>query len=99
MNQIDISCQHLELTDSLASHVRGKMDKVLRHLDVPPTSCSVVLSTDRNVHKSEIKMHAHQHDFFAKSEENDMYVAIDSAIGKIDRQIKEFKHKNNSHRS
>jgi len=96
---IDISCQRTELTPALADHVRSKMEKVLRHLDSPPTSCSVVLSIERNRHTAEIKMHAQQTDFFAKSEEADMYAAVDSAAGKIGRQVNDYKQKNNSHRS
>ena len=89
----------MELTDALAEHVRAKMDKVLRHLDSPPSSSGVVLTAERGRHVCEIKMHALQHDFFARSKENDMYAAIDSAVGKVDRQIHDFKRKSNSHRS
>ncbi len=99
MDGIEISGQHVDLTEALTAHVREKIGKVLRHLDQPPSSCNVVLSVEKNRNTTEVRIHARQHDFFAKSEEGDMYAAIDSAAGKIDRQIKDLKHKRQSRRS
>lgn len=99
MDEIEISGQHVDLTDALTAHVREKIGKVLRHLEKPPSSCRVVLSVEKSRNSAEVRIHAQRHDFFAKGEENDMYAAIDSAVGKVDRQVGDFKHKRQARRS
>jgi len=50
------------------------------------------------MHKVEAKMHLSGKEIFCESHSEDMYVAIDHLVGKLDRAVIKHKEKNLSHR-
>ncbi|MEL7399817.1 MAG: ribosome-associated translation inhibitor RaiA, partial [Pseudomonadota bacterium] len=64
--------------------------KLERHHD-RITSTNVILSVDKLVQKAEATVHVTGKDFFANSESEDLYTAIDQLSDKLDRQL--IKHK------
>lgn len=88
--QINISGHHVELTDPIKDYVNNKFQKLERHHD-RITSTNVILSVDKLVQKAEATIHVTGKDFFANSESEDLYTAIDQLSDKLDRQL--IKHK------
>jgi putative sigma-54 modulation protein len=88
--QLNISGHHLDITDPIKEYVTVKLSKLERHND-RITSTNVILSVDKLVQKAEATVHVSGGEFFANSEHDDLYAAIDMLADKLDRQI--IKHK------
>ena len=94
--QINVSGQHLEVTDSLRDYVTSKFAKLERHFD-KVTNIHAVLSVEKLRQKAEATVHINGADLFADAENENMYAAIDSLTDKLDRQIKKHKEKRSDH--
>jgi len=88
--QLNISGHHLDITDPIKDYVINKLSKLERHHD-RITSTNVILSVDKLVQKAEATVHVSGAEFFANSEHDDLYAAIDMLSDKLDRQL--IKHK------
>lgn len=92
-----ITGHHLEITDSLRAHVDAKFEKLARHFD-NVTDVHVILTVEKLVHKAEATLQISGAKLFAEDHGEDMYVAIDNMVDKLDRQITKHKEKNWGHR-
>ncbi len=95
--QLNITGQHVDITDSLRNYVTSKMEKLEKHFD-NVTNVHVVLKVEKNRQMAEASVHIKGNNLFADSEDEDMYAAIDALIDKLDRQIIKHKEKITSHR-
>ena len=91
--QLNISGHHLEITDPIKEYVTTKLSKLERHHD-RITSTNVILSVDKLSQKAEATVHVSGGEFFANSEHDDLYAAIDLLTDKLDRQLIKHKEKN-----
>jgi len=94
--QINISGHHVDLTDPIKDYVNNKLEKLGRHHD-RITSTNVILSVDKLVQKAEASVHVSGKEFFANSESEDLYAAIDVLADKLDRQLIKHKEKMRNH--
>ena len=90
--QLNLSGQHIDITDSLRDHVNKKFEKLTRHFD-HMTNVHVVLSVEKLRQKAEATVHA----LFASDEQENMYSAIENLVAKLDRQIIKHKDKITNH--
>lgn len=95
---IDVTGQHLDVTDSLREYVSTKMERVQRHFDMI-TDAHVVLSVEKTRHKAEATLKLRGSSVHADVEAEDMYAAIDQLTDRLDRQVRKFKEKQKNHRS
>lgn len=95
--QVIVTGHHLEITDSLKSHVNSKLEKIARHFD-NVTDVHVILSIEKLMQKAEATVHINGATMFAEDHQEDMYCAIDDMVDKLDRQITKHKQKLTSHR-
>jgi len=95
--QINISGHHVEVTTSLHDYVVSKLDKLERHFD-HITNTHVTLTVEKHRQRADFAMHVSGADLAATAESDDMYAAIDKAIGKLDRQVIKHKEKVKSHK-
>ena len=92
---ITVTFRHIAPTDALRAHA----EKKLTHMTgkVPgATDVHVVLSAAPPHHHrqlAEITIHGRNHVLTASEETNDMYVAIDLAVSKLESQIRTLKGK------
>ncbi len=91
--QLNISGHHLDITDPIKEYVTNKLSKLERHND-RITSTNVILSVEKLIQKAEATVHVSGGEFFANSEHDDLYAAIDMLSDKLDRQIIKHKEKN-----
>jgi putative sigma-54 modulation protein len=91
--QLNISGHHLDITDPIKDYVTTKLSKLERHHD-RITSTNVILSVEKLVQKAEATVHVSGGEFFANSEHDDLYAAIDILTDKLDRQLIKHKEKN-----
>lgn len=94
--QLNLSGQHVEITDSLRDYVNSKLERLTRHFD-HMTNVHVILSVEKTRQKAEATIHVSGADLFASDENEDMYTAIDALISKLDRQIIKHKDKIKDH--
>ncbi len=94
--QISISGQHMEITDSLHSHVSDKVEKITRHFD-HVTNTNVVLHVEKTRHIAEATVNTKGAMIHASSAAEDMYSAIDAMVHKLDRQVIKHKEKLTNH--
>ncbi|MCX4187315.1 ribosome hibernation-promoting factor, HPF/YfiA family [Methylophaga sp. OBS4] len=94
--QLNLSGQHIEITDSLRDHVNKKFEKLTRHFD-NMTNVHVVLSVEKLRQKAEATVHVSRADLFASDEHENMYTAIENLVAKLDRQIIKHKDKITNH--
>jgi putative sigma-54 modulation protein len=89
---LTISGHHLEVTPAIRDYVSEKLDRVKRHFD-NVINVNVIMQVEKLVHKAEATLHVKGHDFHARSEDGNMYAAIDILADKLDRQIVKHKEK------
>ena len=65
--QLNLSGQHIEITDSLREHVSNKFAKLTRHFD-HMTHVHVVLSVEKQRQKAEATIHVSGANLFASDE-------------------------------
>ncbi|MCK4710470.1 MAG: ribosome-associated translation inhibitor RaiA [Gammaproteobacteria bacterium] len=94
--QINLTGNHIELTDSLKAYVNEKFQKLERHFD-KVTDTHVILAVEKDTHKAEATVNMSGNTIFADSKESDMYAAIDGLVDKLDRQVKKHKEKLKNH--
>jgi len=87
---LNITGHHVEVTPAIRDYVTEKLGRITRHFD-QVIDVNVILSVDKLIQKAEVNVHVSGKDIFVKSEDADMYAAIDSLADKLDRQI--VKHK------
>ncbi|WP_297189154.1 ribosome-associated translation inhibitor RaiA [uncultured Porticoccus sp.] len=91
--QLNISGHHLDITDPIKDYVTTKLSKLERHHD-GITNTNVILSVEKLIQKAEATVHVSGGEFFADSEHEDLYAAIDMLTDKLDRQLIKHKEKN-----
>lgn len=94
---LNLSGHHLEITPAIREHVLSKLDKVKRHFD-NVIDVNVILSVDKLKQKAEANVHLSGKTIFVECDDENLYVAIDSLIEKLDRQILKYKEKHTARR-
>ncbi|MBT3348385.1 MAG: ribosome-associated translation inhibitor RaiA [Thiotrichales bacterium] len=95
--QLNITGNHIEVTEAMKSYVTEKMGKLERHFD-HVTNVHVIFSIEKSGQKVEATLHISGGEIFAESVADDMYASIDALIGKLDRQVIKHKEKLQKHR-
>jgi putative sigma-54 modulation protein len=91
-----ISGHHLAVTPSIRSYVEGKLSRIRRHFD-HVIDVSVILTVDHLERKAEVSCHVAGKDIVVKSDDPDLYAAIDAVADKLDRQIIKYKDRLHAH--
>ncbi len=95
--QVSITGHHVDVTEGLKSHVEDKIGKLKRHFD-NVTDVHVILTVEKLNQKAEATVQISGAKLFAEDHQEDMYVAIDNMVDKLDRQIIKHKEKISNHR-
>ncbi len=90
--QINISGQHLEVTDALKAYIHSKLERIQRHYD-QITNVQVTLTVNKNRQYAEMILNIPGTQIHADSEHDDLYAALDLLSDKIDRQLLKHKEK------
>jgi putative sigma-54 modulation protein len=90
--QVNITFRHLEPTEALKSHVRGRVEHVQKYID-RPSEAHAVLHVENLSHHAEITVKAGRFLLRGTARSKDMYASIDEAADKIERQLKKHKGK------
>jgi putative sigma-54 modulation protein len=94
---LHLTGQHIQITPAIRDHVSHKLEKITAHFD-HVIDINVIMTVEKLQHKVEAKMNLSGKEIFCESHSEDMYVAIDHLVGKLDRAVIKHKEKNLSHR-
>jgi putative sigma-54 modulation protein len=94
--QINITGQHLKVTQPLKEYVEKKFEKLTRHFD-HVINIHVVLTVEKLEHHAEASLQVSGNKIFADASNEGMYAAIDNLVDKLDRQIVKHKEKLKDH--
>ncbi len=96
--QLNITFRHLEPTEALKIHVRGRVEHVQRYID-RPSEAHAVLHVENLDHHAEITVKAGRFLLRGTARSADMYASIDAAADRIERQLMKHKAKLQNHKN
>jgi putative sigma-54 modulation protein len=96
MHSLNISGQHIEVTEALRNYVKERLARLDDHM-FKITSIHVVLSVEKIRHIAKANVHIKGANLHAEASEEDMYAAIDCLGDKLHRQAIKHKEKVISH--
>ena len=85
--QLMITGRHVDITDPLRSHIEKKLEKIRKHFD-RIIEVRVVLSVEKYRQFAEITILGNGINFHSRESTEDMYVSVDKAVEKIERQLR-----------
>ncbi len=90
--QIRITGRHLEITPAIREYTEKKISSLSKYLD-HIMEAHVILKIEKNLQCCEIKMPAGGLFLYGEEKGNDLYVSIDKAVARMERQLKKIKAK------
>ena len=94
---LHLTGHHLQITPAIRDHVAHKLEKITSHFD-HVIDVNVIMTVEKLMHKVEARVHLSGKEIFCEAHGEDMYVAIDQLVGKLDRAILKHKGKTIAHR-
>ncbi len=93
-----VSGKHMEVGQSLQDYVHARMDSGVKNYLNDITQAKVVFSKRTYLYHADIIIHdSHMGLIKAESESDDVYTAFDTAIVKIEKQLRKYKGKIRTH--
>lgn len=94
--QITITARHFELTKAIRDYVETSCLKLKKYFDhIITVHVTLALENSRNI--CELSLHAAKFSLQSEAEEMDMYLSIDTALDKMEGQIKKLKDRITDH--
>ena len=90
--KINVTGRHIHITDVRKKYDEGKFKKIEKHF-ANLIDIHVILTVEKIRMKAEATLKINKGNIFANSEKEDMYMAIDELVDKLDRQLKKQKEK------
>lgn len=96
--QLSVSGHHVEVTESMKTYVDSRFDKIGRHFDLV-SGVDCILTVEKLRHKAEATVQVNGSKIYAEAIDEDMYVAIDALVDKLERRVRKYKEKLVDHRA
>jgi putative sigma-54 modulation protein len=90
--RIEITQRSLDLTDSMKEHMEERLLKLRKFYD-GVLECHVFGNLEGFIYKFEITVHGNGFDLFAEAHGEELHAAFESAVDKMERQVKKTKGK------
>ena len=94
--EINVTFRHADSSRLLKDHIEDKISRLSKYL-IKPTNAHVTLNVEGTRHTAEISLSESHSLFNAKALSHNMYLSIDRALAKIERQLKKYKEKVKGH--
>lgn len=92
--QIQVTARHGHLSEENQDRLKSKAEKLLRHFE-RLTSIEVVVDL-QNPQKPKVDLLVsaeHKHDFVAHEQTDNLLTSIESAVHKVDQQLRKYKER------
>ncbi len=94
---IEISGKNIEITSSIRQRIEEKVAK-LEKWQVDIISCHATVSVENTEQKIEIALSIPKNRLVASAANEDLYVAINEAVKKLETQMNKLRHKHEARR-
>lgn len=88
--KLTVTGRNIEITDAINNHLDNKMQKTIQGLG-EKADVHVALSVEKHRHFAEITVKTKGFTVHAEEETNDLYTAMDTALVKIEKQLRKHK--------
>jgi ribosome hibernation promoting factor len=88
--KLTVTGRNIEITDAIRNHLDSKMQKTIQELG-EKADVHVALSVEKHRHFAEITVKTKGFTVHGEEETNDLYVAMDNALVKIEKQLRKHK--------
>lgn len=95
--KINVTGRHIHITEALQLYIENKFKKIEKHFE-NIIDIHVILTVEKIRMQAEATLKIKKGNIFANSEKEDMYIAIDELVDKLDRQLKRKKERRMGHR-
>jgi len=95
--RIHLVARKTKLTQPIKDFIESKLAKMQEFVD-NIVWAQVIIGVEKKIHHAEVILHAGHQTMKAASESDDLYVAIDKAMTKMEAQVKKYKEKFSEHR-
>ncbi|UDQ97608.1 ribosome-associated translation inhibitor RaiA [Lentisphaerota bacterium WC36G] len=95
--QIIISSRHGEVTQEMKEYGQARLEAVLNHGNLKISSARLVLDIVKDRHFAEIIVNMKNHTVEADTETEDMFLSIDKAVHRVERQMRKILDKVQNH--
>ncbi len=95
--QVEISGIHIPITEGIDEYIKKKLGKLNKYLH-QVSSARIVLKVEKGRYLAEVNVISNRFTIHGSGVASDLYVSIDTAIDKVNRQAKRHKEKIQSHR-
>lgn len=96
--RIDVVGKHLQMTEAIQKYASTKAEKLLKFFDGTQQITIVCEQLPQHQFTVEVRVDVVKHkDFISHADSEDLYAAIDLAVDKAQRQIKDFKDQLRTH--
>ena len=95
--KINVTGRHIHITEALQLHIENKFKKIEKHF-ANIIDIHVILTVEKIRMEAEATLKINKGNIFANSKKEDMYMAIDELVDKLDKQLKKQKEKKISYR-
>lgn len=90
--KVTVTGRKIDITEGIRNHLDRKMEKPLQELG-DATDVHVALSVEKHRHFAEITVKTKGFTVHSEEETNDLYVAMDNAVEKIEKQLRKHKER------
>lgn len=95
--EVVITGRQMEVTPALKEYIEGRARKIEKY-SAKTTQIAFTLKVEKYRHIAEVLVRANGFLLQAEEETEEMYVSVDQAMSKIERQFKKYKEKLTNHR-
>ena len=96
--QINISSRHGQLSEATREKIKSKVEKLVRVFERLTAIEVTVDLAHRTNPEVDLRANAeHKHDFVATERSEELFVAVDNAVHKIEQQLRKYKEKVQDH--
>ena len=88
--KLTVTGRNIEITDAIKDHLDRKMQKTIQELG-EHADVHVALSVEKHRHFAEITVKTKGFTVHSEEETNDLYLAMDNALVKIEKQLRKHK--------
>jgi len=95
--RMNITARHFEIDRALEEHIHERLMTLKKYFD-KVIDAHVILSVEKYRHIAEITLTVSGLTMASKEESENMYMSIDRAVSKLERQVKRYKAKLTNHK-
>ncbi len=94
--EINITFRHTESSPTLQDHIRDRIARLSRYF-LKATHAHVILTVEKARHVAEVTLNEDHRLLTAREVSHDMYRSVDTALQRLERQLKKRKERVRSH--